>query len=146
MTPQLQPAGPTQLPLHDAMWTNQGTGAQMVNLGIMTRAWIGALQNLAAAATSGLSLSVVEYDLATGVNSLDPAALGLPANPVGLAAVILVQPTGGAGSIVWSSDFAGTVVGIDGTASTASVFVFAALGAQWVMLAYPTTGVTAPSP
>jgi hypothetical protein len=134
-----QAAGPAQLPLHDTMFANQGTGKGQVNLGQFNRQWIGALQNLAGEQTGNTTLNVVEYGLAAGANSLDPAKLGLPATPSGLAVVILQQP--GDATITWSSDFAGAVTGIDATAGTGSVFLFAAFSGQWVMLAYPTTGI-----
>ncbi len=120
------------------MWTGQGAGPNQVQLGIMTRPWIGALQNLAQSGASG-GANVVEYDLASGPNNLDPATLGLPTTPTGIAVVKLNQP--GNATITWSSDFLGAIANIDATGSTFSVFVFAAFGAFWLMLAYPVTGI-----
>jgi hypothetical protein len=127
------------------MWNNQGTGNGMANLGQMTRPWIGALQALANAA--GISLTPVQYALTEGANELTPAILELPSTPTGFAVIVLYQP--GDQTITWSSDFLGTVNGIDQTAGTYSVFFFIALcrsgepgDSQWLMLCYPTTGWT----
>lgn len=138
MTPQ--PAGPAQLPIRDPMYTNQGTGPGMVNLGQLSRQWIGAFQGLQGKSSSGGSVTAVDFVLATGANTLTPVELGLPTVPTGFAVIILEQP--GDATITWSSDFVGTVNGIDATAGTGSVFLFAAFGTQWVMVSYPTTGVT----
>lgn len=100
--------------------------------------WANQLQTQIAAAGGA---QVFAYQLGAGANALDVATLGLPdAGSAGEIIAILLQP--GDGTITWSTEFSGTVVGIDQDAGTFSVFRFAAYAGQWVMTAYPTTGMS----
>jgi hypothetical protein len=130
-----------QLPLRDAMWTNQGNGLGQVNLGTPSRAWIGALQGMAA--NAGLTFNILAFQLETGPNQLTNASFNLGSTPAGLAILVLWQP--GDATITWSTEFTGAQVGIDQTAGTYAAFLFAALDGQWTQVAPVFTGAVGTS-
>ena len=111
------------------------TALQAIVVAIETALGVIGAWNFALASALGLVSSITLTGTTTEITS--------PQTPVGgqSLTVIITQDGTGGRQITWSSAFQATVVDIDTTASTVSIFRFTGSGGKWVLDSYR-TGVT----